>query len=78
MEVGRHQALSQVMIKNGFPLRFRFSVLLKIISSMTVSCKYKKFLFLGLFTFYSYRDPNFESTIETFEKSSQWVSRNDR
>ena len=33
--------------------------------------------FLGLFSFYSYRDPNFESTFEAFNKSADWISNAD-
>jgi Zn-dependent M16 (insulinase) family peptidase len=31
----------------------------------------------GLFTFYSYRDPNLDSTFEAFEKSADWIAKAD-
>jgi Zn-dependent M16 (insulinase) family peptidase len=31
----------------------------------------------GTFTFYSYRDPNLHSTVETFEKCTEWVTKKD-
>lgn len=32
----------------------------------------------GIFSFYSYRDPNCEATLDTFEKSNEWVQGNDQ
>jgi hypothetical protein len=35
------------------------------------------FFVSGLFSFYSYRDPNFESTFEAFDKSADWISKSE-
>lgn len=43
-------------------------------------CSYwnnENLLFTGTFTFYSYRDPNLQSTVDTYGKCAEWVSKTD-